>query len=854
MKTFTLINLLLFLGVAVFAQQFDYKQEASVKGANYYDIVKNTRAEFSKMDLQKISNKKAQKHFERWAYFWRDRIYSDGSFPPENLGYFNAGILDKDGKINNSNREKASPPPSSWVNIGAQSTPAPNGYPNYPQMGRLNCLLRFPHPTNMNQDVLFVGAPAGGIWKSTNGGSTWSPVLDNVSGIGVTDIASASSTYSSNSVIYVSTGDYDGGDIKSIGVLKSTDGGNTFQSTALSFPLSDREVTSNLVVIDDNTVIVGTTYKIYKTTNGGTTWQVKKQSQYNDCFGRFIYDNGDMVCMGKWGDILYSSDDGDTWITLKVGGNNIEKHAMSLTDGTLILIDMSGQLSYYDAGAWVELGSPVPGYDPQGGYNQTLVYENDMIISGGMNGFHTIDFGNTWYQSLNGYWQSSASDGSYIHSDFHAMGKLDDDTNTYKYWTCNDGGLSYIEFSNSGVIKPNISYKSEKCIVTQSYSVAITPNSGSGNMLIGNQDNDGFSREMHNGSMQWIAAIAGDGTATAIDYNNPDIRYLGGTNGSFSIALNGFSGNYTGDLYLTVPGAGFIWPLEMNTVNSDILYAGGDDVYLIDANGNGSISSLGANTGVVVFISTHNNAVFAIGYNAVKKSLNGGQTWSAVSQSSANPSAEINSIDFVGTNTNTVYSTVDSYIDGQKVFKSTDGGQSWSNISAGLPNILMKEILVLQNSNQEVLYLATELGVYYKVGNGTWTKLGGNSLPNVIVNDIDINYSENKLVAATYGRGLWQISISGQVGMEGKELSENEKPEIYPNPAIDGKLFIDFLNSNKRLDYNYHIYNVVGGLVQKGELSNMKNTVNISALSKGVYIVKVFNSDDRYFTQKIIKN
>lgn len=853
MKTITII-ILMFIGLTSFSQQLTYKQDATKPKANYFEIVKNTREQISKMDMEKLSNKKCQKQFERWAFYWKDRVYADGSFPVENLGYFNAGIIDKNGKLTNSSETKSPPPSLSWTNIGAQTLPAPNGYPNYPQMGRLNCLLRFPHPTNMNQDVLFVGAPTGGIWKSTNGGTSWTPILDNVSGIGITDIASASSVYSTNSVIYVSTGDYDGDNIKSIGVLKSIDGGTTFQSTGLSFPLSDQEETSNLIVLSNDTVIVGTNHNIYKTTDGGTTWQSKFYTQYDEKLGRFIFQGGDMVCMSDYGDVYYSGDRGDNWMSLKTGTYIGNKLAMYLEDGNLLIIDQSGQLSYFNGTGWTPIGNSVPTYDPQGGYNQTLMIENNMVISGGMNGYHSTDLGSTWYRSLNGYWQSSADSGSYIHSDFHKMGKLDNDTNTYKYWACNDGGLSYIEYANAGAFKPTITYKSEKCIVTQLYSVAITPNSNSGNMLQGNQDNDGFSREMHNGSMQWVAASAGDGTATAIDYTNPNVRYLGGTMGSLTVTNSGFSGNYMGDSYLTIPGASFIWPLEINTVDHNKLYAGGDDVYLLDASGSGSINSLNANTGTVSFISTHINAVFAIGTNAVKKSLNGGQTWSAINQASTNPSAKINSIDFFGTQPNIVFATTGSYINGQKVFESTDGGQTWNNISAGLPNILMKEILIAQNDNQEVLYLATELGVYYKIANGTWTKLGGNTLPNVIVNDIDINYTENALVAATFGRGLWQIDISTQVGIEENELSNAEKPKIYPNPTSEGVLHIVFPKNNNQNEYHYYIYNVVGGVVLEGKLTEMDNKVNLSQLSKGVYMVKVFNSDNKSFTEKIIKN
>ncbi len=850
MKKFTSLVLTMLFGTFVFSQQLTYKQKATTPKANYYKIVASNRAKLSKLNMHILVNEKAQKQFERWAYYWKDRVYADGSFPPENLGYFNAGILDNNGKIITTPGAKEESLSATWKNIGAQTIPEHNGYPNYPQMGRVNCFLRLAHPSDMSQDILFVGAPAGGIWKSTDGGANWIPVLDEVAGIGVTDIASASLTYSPNAIIYVSTGDYDGENIKSIGILKSTDGGNSFQSTGLSFPLSAQEITSNLLVLSNDTVVVGTSQNIYKTTDGGTTWQSKKSSQFYEGFGRFVSQGSNMACIGIFGDIYFSNDQGETWTTIKTGGNDEDKNVLYLENDTLYSVNSTGQLSYFGQNGWINLGNPVPTYDSQGGYNQTLLKENNMIISADVNGFHSTDNGSTWYRSLNGYWQGPSDSGSYIHSDFHAMGELDNVSNTYKYWACNDGGLSYIEYSSAGAFKPTITYKSEKCIVTQLYSVAITPNNADGNMLQGNQDNDGFSREMHNGSMKWIAAAAGDGTATAIDYTDPKIRYLGSTKGSLSIAFNGFSGNYQGAQEVQIPGANFIWPLEMSTTNHNKLYGGGNDVYLLDASDNYSVRALNAGTGKVSFISTHNDGIFAIGESAVTKSLDGGQSWNTIN----GPGTKINSIDFSGINPNAVYATARGYIDGQKVYKSSDGGQTWDNISAGLPNILMKEVLIAQNKSQEILYLATELGVYSKIGDGQWTKLGGNTLPNVIVNDIDINYAENALVAATFGRGLWQLDISSLVGIDEKGFPENEKPSVFPNPVSQNVIHIKLLNFKNQSGFSYLIYNIVGGVIQEGKLLGMENAINVSSIAKGVYMIKISNRDQQTYVQKIVRN
>ena len=259
---------LVIFSVATNAQTSSYKNALNVKGSNYFEIVKQAREELSPLKKSTLKKDIKQiKQFERWAFYWRDRVDANGNFPSELQGYSNAGIIDANGKLIQNNTEGLRTSSSqTWTNIGPQDIPEANGYPNFPQMGRLSSYFRFLHPT-ASQNVLFIGAPNGGVWKSTDNGTTWSPKLDFIAGIGVTDVRSSSTDATATNqdkTIYVSTGDYDGAHIKSIGVLKSTDFGETYNATALSFNLEDQESTSNLIVMDYQTVIVGTNKYIKK--------------------------------------------------------------------------------------------------------------------------------------------------------------------------------------------------------------------------------------------------------------------------------------------------------------------------------------------------------------------------------------------------------------------------------------------------------------------------------------------------------------------------------------------------------------------------------------------------------------
>jgi xyloglucan-specific exo-beta-1,4-glucanase len=858
MKKITLLFVILFCQFSLSAQ-VDYKQKSVKPGANYHDIVKNTRAHFQKLKSKSafvLSSKKQEKQFERWVYYWKDRIDANGQFPSETLGYFNAGILDATGKII-AKKQKITAS-ESWVDIGPQNNPEANGYPNFPQLGRLNTFLRIKHPTDRNQDVLFVGAPTGGIWKSTDNGATWSPKLDIVAGIGITDIKTASTTDFSNYTtkpIYVSTGDYDGSQVNSIGVLKSTDGGETFVSTGLSHTLSEQKTLGQLVVYDDNIVIVGDSQYVKKSTDGGANWTNVFDIGYNGAnFGRVAFSGTNIMYSGVY-EVIFSSDSGATWTTVYTApaGNDTDKHALTVgSDGKFYAQDEKGQVKLFTIGTktFANVGGKPAGYNAQKGYNQALLFKDNMFVTGEFNGQTSTDNGATWHRSLNGYWTSNADDGTYIHSDHHGLGVLD---GQFEFWSVNDGGLSFINYTSINDTKPTITYKSNGVVVTQLYDVAITPNLSTGNYVTANQDNDGFSKEMHNGSMQWIAASAGDGISAVINYNNPAIRYLGSQNGGLTKASAGFSGNYQGDTFGNIPGAAFVWPLEIHTTDPTILFAGGDDVYKItDPNAAADLGAsitnavkLNSGAGQITKISTHGAGVAVVGATASKLSVNSGTSWTTI----ANPAGvTINSVDFDQANMATIYCTVSGYTNGSKVFKSTDSGVSWTNISTGLPNIVMKEVVLKQNDGSEILFAATELGVYSKKGTADWTKLGA-ALPNVIVNDIDINYTEGKLVAATFGRGLWHINISSALGID--DVSLNVSPfSAYPSPVIDGKL--NFKVDQANANFEYKIYNVLGGVVAEGKKGSNSGIINVTNLQTGIYILKAYKDGIVFPTVKFL--
>lgn len=828
----------------------DYKQQAKLPEANYHQIVTETTSQFETLDMTLLENRKAKKQFNRWAYNWENRVNPDGTFPSLTQGYFNAGILDSRGHISGSSNAKIANT-QIWTNVGpAQADLDNNGYPNYPQMGRLNTFLRIAHPTNTNLDVLFVGAPDGGVWKSTDGGTTWAPKLDFIAGIGVTDIKTVPGTTFANYAtqpIYVSTGDYDGEHVKSIGVLKSIDGGETFSSTGLSFTLDNETLLGDLIVIDANTVFVGQSDTIKKTLDGGTTWTDAYIPQFTQLLiGRAATVGTEIMFTDAFGSVFYTDDysNDSNWVQVNPTGNNFNKAAVAVDgNGDFYVQDQTGQIKKFSKAnnTFSNLGGIPPGYDSQGGYNQALIVENNFILSGAVGGQSSSNNGSNWTTTLNGYWTDSSSSGTYVHSDIHRMGPLD---NSLSYWNANDGGLNYVTYPTATSTVPSVTYMSSTVIVTQSYTVAINPSANDDSYMMANQDNDAFSKS--NGT--WYAVALGDGIQSAINYNNESIRYGGDQNGNIYQSDTGFQGQLNGNgNQVQIPGANFYFPFEMHKTNPNTLYGGGNtDVHKLDASTGLTIVATNSGlNGVVKTIATHGNSVMAATDTDIVFSLNEGSTWTSITKPAA-ATGNITSVEYNASNNQIMYLTFSGYNANSKVFKSTDGGTSWINISNGLPNIVFNEVLLKQNQTSEFLFAATELGVYFTSDGGTtWAKLGQN-LPNSNVRDIEIHYTADKLVAGTFGRGLWEINIDNTtLGVE-EELNTLEF-SMYPNPTTNEVT----INIENPTSYKYEIYNAVGGLVLNGTLSN--SSIDTSSLSSNVYMIRISNDVTSTVQKLIIK-
>ena len=219
--SFRKLFLLLFLAMAnnIYAQPWYEAAKKTDGSVNFFDVQRQFELYWNGKTREKG---KGIKPYRRWEYFWSSRVDSRGNFPPPNINNVEwEKYIRVTGKRNNGSRAGA------WTSLGPTSSSG-----GYAGTGRISAIAF--HPTDAN--AIFVGTPGGGLWKSSNGGDSWAALTDHIlAHLGISGIV----IHPTNpSTMYIATGDADGYDTYSIGVMKSLDGGITWNPTGLSWALT----------------------------------------------------------------------------------------------------------------------------------------------------------------------------------------------------------------------------------------------------------------------------------------------------------------------------------------------------------------------------------------------------------------------------------------------------------------------------------------------------------------------------------------------------------------------------------------------------------------------------------------
>ena len=746
-------KLLIFLLIPQFIFSQNWIDKMQDPSQNFYEVQK----EFNEYWEDKIIEKgKGWKQFKRWENFMEQRVFPDGVQYPELL-------LEEYNNLQAANNQFNMLPPNVWTQVGPSNVPLESSGRKR-GIGRVNTVAF--HPTDAN--TIYVGAPAGGFWKSINGGQTWQTSTDFLANLGVSDIA----IHPSNpDTIYVITGDRDGGDTYSYGLLKSYDGGVSWQMTGLSFNIT-QYYKGNRILIDPNNpnvLIVATSNGIYRSIDGGNTFVNTFSISITSM--EFHTTNSNIIYGGSKGStsVYKSSDNGITWIQSGNGlpsQSDVVRACVSVTaDNPSVVYALFGgnNNGFYgvyksnDEGqTWTQqanspnlLGWSTTGSDSDGQAWYDLAFEvspqdENILFVGGVNCWKSIDGGQSW--NINTHWYGGGG-ANYMHADEHMLKY--NPLNNFVY-SGNDGGLYYSTDNGN-----NWTDISDGLQITQFYSLGVSQ-TVQDKVIAGSQDNGTFLKN----SSVWDAVIGGDGMECIIDYTNSNIMYGALYYGDIRKSTNG--GNSFSSIGPSNNGA---WetPYELDRNNPQIIYIGYDELHKSTDGGNSwnIITNNQTNGGKIdeIGISKSNSSViyFSDGAN-IFTTTNGGGSWTSINNNL--PYKTISYIIVHPNDANKVWVTLSGYTAGEKVYKTNDGGNTWVNISGTLPNIPANCIVLDENSNNENLYIGTDLGVFITDSSLTdWNMFNNNSLPNVIVNELEIQYQSNKLIAATFGRGLWDIDL-----------------------------------------------------------------------------------------------
>ena len=683
--------------------------------------------------------------FKRWEAYMEPRVYPSGdvTLPSRNA--------EEAARFFGLNGNASRPSGGNWKAIGPDVVPASGG-----GAGRLN-FIRF---QASNPAVMYVGSPGGGLWTTMNAGNGWTTETDLLNVLGVSDIVLDPTD---ERIRYLATGDGDGSDTRSIGVLKTIDGGHTWNTTGLTWLVSLGRRISKLLINPRNpkVVIAAASNGIYRTADAGLTWSQVSTQATRDL--EFKPDDPNIVYAA--GARFYKSVDGGVAFAATSNLPATQRFAIAVTPADPNVVyaigsnqrDLQGFYRSSDAGNSFSTKATSPnilgyannGSDVGGGqafYDLGLCVsytDPNYVVVGGVNVWKSTNGGGNW---------TIASGNNGVHTDVHAVEFLPG-SGTVLY-AASDGGIYRSE--NGGTNWTNLG---NTLAIAEMYRLGASPKDP-GKVMSGWQDNG--TNLYSNGT--WKHIYGGDGFECFFDWQDTNYLYVETQNGGIVRTSNG-GRNWSN---ISPPGQSGPWNTSwvQDPKDAQVLYYGSVNMWKSTDRGTnwtqaGTLPGSGSVRNIVVD-PTNNRIVYGVKGTALARSADGGATWKDIAVGLPTGQASINHVAVDQANSNILWVALSGYSAGNKVFKSINAGTTWTPYSEGLPNLPANAILNEKATNGGV-YLAMDVGVFYRDNTkSAWEPFFAN-LPNVSVRELEIFYGrtvdESRLRAATFGRGLWETPL-----------------------------------------------------------------------------------------------
>lgn len=703
------------------------------------------------------------------------------------------------------------------------------------------------HPNNRSH--YYVATASGGVWKTTNAGTTYQSIFD---GEGSYSIGCVTLAPTNPNVVWVGTGENN--NQRSVGygdgIYKSEDGGASFKHMGLK----NSEHIGKIIVHPENEDIVyvaaigplwseGGDRGVYKTTDGGENWEAILTVDEHTGVTDMVMDprNPDVIYAatfqrrrrvftylggGPGSAIHKTKDGGENWkkVTSGLPGSEIGRIGLAISPANpeiiyAIVEAAQGKGGFYKSTNRGASWAKQSGHNTSGNYYVELVCHPtnpDEVFSMDTWMQRTVNGGKS-FQQFNEKWK---------HVDNHAM-YIDPNDPNYMMIGCDGGIYESFDAGKTYNFKDNLP-------VTQFYKVAVDNSEPFYYIYGGTQDNfsmGGPSRTRNAHGIvnhDWFVTQGGDGFESAIDPQNPNIVYAQYQYGGLT-RYDKSSGETTGIQPKPAEGEdSYRWnwdaPLHASFHVPQRIYYAANKLFKSDDRGNtwetispdltqqldrntfkvmGRVQSMDAvaknrstspyGTIVAFSESPMNKDLLYVGTDdgLVQISTNGGESWSKVSSFSGVPDRTyVNMLLASQHDENVVYACFNNHKNGDfkpYVYKSSDKGQTWSAITNDLPERGSSYSIAEDHVDKNLLFVGTEFSCFASVdGGGHWKKFAA-GLPTVAVRDIAIQERENDLVLGTFGRGFYVLDDYSPLRQANKETFAKDA-HIFP--VKDGLIFV----------------------------------------------------------------
>ncbi len=831
------------------------------------------------------------------AYVARDNDYIERRSSKSHTGNFDKkyyqAFLEYE-TLKNKNLQKKG---DSWTPVG------PFGLETLAGIGRINAVEFDPRDTA----CIYICVAQGGLWKSTNSGASWIFINGNLPVLRSSSLAIHPKN-SDTMYVALGDFAYLGHNLKAndnkrnthygLGVYKTNDGGKNWKPTGLSFNQTDFEGSLLCKVfihpVNHRKLVAVGQSGSYVSDDAGDSWQKTDTSLFWDLERspenpNILLATTGYVSVYNYGKsgIVKSYDFGKTWVKSKVpfketgevqriqlavapsdpsrvyalAAEAIKTQGMSMgfyglyvsnDSGKTFTVKLNNAYKYNLLGYSFNINS-----GGQGNYDLALLVDKknkNKIHLGGVNAWTSVDGGSNFLPST--YWALNYYNLS-LHADIHEFKQHPDG----RIFACHDGGLSSTKamigdhpdsLRTGAVISTVWNHYTKNLNITSFYRLAMD-HGNSKSVVAGAQDNS----TVFLGGGSWSNLSGGDGMDcefadsnyiyTSSQYGNISKYYYDGTKAEFLNSVQ-TPNNEPGEW--TTP---FI-------ADGEAIYVAYGNVYRNE--GFGSFEKLSnfqnlpdlntPATSSALMVSpdkpdTMYVAKRGYGLKQIPSQIWGtsdhGAEWEDIS--GGLPTDQYPSyITANSKNMKEVWITFSGWDAGKKVYHSKNGGKTWSNITYNLPNLPVN-CIAFQNDKNENVYVGTDLGVYYLDKTKNDWVLYAQNLPNVIVTELKVHLKDFKLMASTFGRGIWEVKLLGEPDMV-KVFDLKLKPfefVVSPNPVSE---FLELNLSGTMTPYHIKIINISGQSIYEQDLKpenpDSKFLIDASDWLSGEYFIILTNS------------